>query len=229
MKFEDFYKTASMTTIKHYMKCLFESLSVLEDLNVVHRDVKPDNFLYNTISNKGVLIDFGIAVCDLSKEKQSQYPDLVTVMNEQKQFNKMKVGTKGFLAPEVIFDTNKIGHKSDVWAAGVILLSFFTLKLPFFLTEPEFNASNDFFRDFIPLILTFGADTISALAKDNKVNIFISQEIKDSCYPKGFKDFYTRNDIDDKAHQFLSNCLNLDMKQRYSAKAALSDPWLQSI
>lgn len=229
MKFEDFYKNTAMATIKKYMISLFESLAVLEDLHVVHRDIKPDNFLFNTHTNKGVLIDFGIAICDLPLEKHFKYPELVTVISEQKQFNKMKVGTKGFLAPEVIFDANKIGHKSDVWAAGVILLSFFTWKLPFFMTDQGFDISNEFFLDFVPLILTFGAEAISALAKESKVNVFISQEIRNSSYSSGFKDFYTRNDIDEKAHKFLCNCLNLDVKQRYSAKAALKDPWLQSI
>jgi serine/threonine protein kinase len=36
-------------------------LSELESLGIVHRDIKPDNFLYDAASKTGVIVDFGIS------------------------------------------------------------------------------------------------------------------------------------------------------------------------
>jgi cell division control protein 7 len=52
-----------MTTIqiKMYMKALFESLLHLHTNQIIHRDVKPGNFLYNIKKNEFMLVDFGLA------------------------------------------------------------------------------------------------------------------------------------------------------------------------
>ncbi|CAI4233300.1 unnamed protein product [Auanema sp. JU1783] len=44
-----------------YMKNLFISLDFLHKNNIIHRDVKPANFLYNRRARKFALIDFGLS------------------------------------------------------------------------------------------------------------------------------------------------------------------------
>ena len=51
----------SMEDIGAYMKALLTALARLEQLNIVHRDVKPRNFLYDAEARTGVLVDFGLA------------------------------------------------------------------------------------------------------------------------------------------------------------------------
>ena len=50
------------------MRELLIALNHLHKHNVMHRDVKPGNFLYSMDTSKGVLIDFGLAEDDRSKE-----------------------------------------------------------------------------------------------------------------------------------------------------------------
>ena len=50
-----------MTGVKRYMFQLMTALSVLESYGIMHRDVKPTNFLYSLKTQKGVLIDFGLS------------------------------------------------------------------------------------------------------------------------------------------------------------------------
>jgi serine/threonine protein kinase len=50
-----------MQDIKMYMRTLVAALSFVHENNVIHRDVKPSNFLYDASTQQGVLADFGLA------------------------------------------------------------------------------------------------------------------------------------------------------------------------
>lgn len=47
--------------IQAYMRSILTALSHLEKLKIIHRDIKPGNFLFERKTGKGLLIDFGLA------------------------------------------------------------------------------------------------------------------------------------------------------------------------
>ncbi|KAI9257936.1 kinase-like domain-containing protein [Phascolomyces articulosus] len=59
--FKQIYRSMSIIEIKCYFRSLFTGLNHLHSHNYIHRDVKPNNFLYDRESRSGVLIDFGLA------------------------------------------------------------------------------------------------------------------------------------------------------------------------
>ncbi|KAI5117875.1 hypothetical protein M0805_006577 [Coniferiporia weirii] len=59
--FRDFYKTLPMTGIKAYFRCLLRALRDIHTRGIIHRDVKPANFLFDSRANVGTLCDFGLA------------------------------------------------------------------------------------------------------------------------------------------------------------------------
>jgi len=47
--------------VKNYMKILLTAVDHLADYGVMHRDIKPNNFLYDPATKTGLLIDFGLS------------------------------------------------------------------------------------------------------------------------------------------------------------------------
>lgn len=59
--FKKIIQDPSVDLIRTYMGELFEALAYVHSRGVVHRDVKPANFLFNLDTRKAMLVDFGLA------------------------------------------------------------------------------------------------------------------------------------------------------------------------
>lgn len=87
----------------------------MHNFGVCHRDLKPDNILYNDKKRKIKIIDFELA--RLRKYTNSK----LEMMS--------KVGILSYRAPEMfhsIYD-----ERVDIWAIGVIAYELLTRRLPF--------------------------------------------------------------------------------------------------
>jgi len=133
-----------------------------------------------------------------------------------------RAGTRGFRAPEVLF---KCVHQTiaiDVWSVGVILLSIFSQRFPFF-------NSNDDYEALLELGCIFGRKKMKYVAymleRTYETNIPSIQE-----KPITFKELvYNLNPnihIPNEGFDFLNRLLTLDPKTRITAKDALKHPFL---
>ncbi|KAH8083700.1 kinase-like domain-containing protein [Filobasidium floriforme] len=59
--FRLYYKYIDPPHIRKYFRCLFRALNDTHNRGIIHRDVKPANFLWDYESGEGVLVDFGLA------------------------------------------------------------------------------------------------------------------------------------------------------------------------
>ncbi|KAG8906788.1 hypothetical protein FRC01_007895, partial [Tulasnella sp. 417] len=59
--FRQYFTTIPLSGIQSYFRCLLRALRDVHAREIVHRDVKPANFLFDPDSGSGILVDFGLA------------------------------------------------------------------------------------------------------------------------------------------------------------------------
>lgn len=67
--FREYYKTLPMDGIRCYFRALLKALMHVHANDIIHRDVKPSNFLYDVQRKTGMLVDFGLAQRQESSRK----------------------------------------------------------------------------------------------------------------------------------------------------------------
>jgi serine/threonine-protein kinase len=103
-----------LVTTLEIMKHASEALDYAHNQNVVHRDIKPTNIMYEPDSRDIKITDFGIArITDASKTKTG-----------------MVLGTPSYMSPEQLAG-KKVDGRSDIFSLGVMFFQLATGRLPF--------------------------------------------------------------------------------------------------
>merc|ERR1711933_187478 len=100
----------SMMGLRRSMNQLISGASYCNVRGILHRDLKPQNLLVNTISRKIKVADFRL--CRFACTSNRPYtPD---------------VGTLWYRAPEILLGMEEYGTGVDVWSLGCILAQMAT-------------------------------------------------------------------------------------------------------
>lgn len=251
LDFRLYYRDFLVNDMRHYFRSLFYALSHVHKAGILHRDIKPTNFLYDHSKRQGVLVDFGLAerqgtdwqpcLCMESREKRKDKflnSYAVQVLQTQADLNSTgypksdtrpsrranRAGTRGFRAPEVLLKCTSQTTKIDIWSAGVILLTLLARRFPFFNSADDVDA-------MIEMASIFGRKKMQAAAAMHgqlfETNIETIGE-------RGFtlekiiiwascreKENDTLKAGEAQAVNFLQALLELDAGKRWSAKEAL--------
>lgn len=110
--------------------------------------------MYDPYKKRGVLVDFGLAEKENAFESstcpcknrptilRSEFRTLGGYPKDDTRPGRRanRAGTRGFRAPEVLFKCTNQSTKIDIWAAGVILLTFLSRRFPFFNSPDDVEA-----------------------------------------------------------------------------------------
>ena len=92
-------------------------MQALHKVNIIHRDVKLDNVLFNVKTGVCKLADLGVAV-------QLRYSSAT---------ENMVVGSRGYFAPEMLKEScHWYDIAADVFSLGALMYVLLTARLPFF-------------------------------------------------------------------------------------------------
>lgn len=168
--FRDYFREMRVIDMRIYLRSLFTALAAVHERDIIHRDIKPTNFLYSPHAARGMLVDFGLAerygtdfhmcaCCTDASERRLRVETSVNrdvVLNNSSSVNAPsypnpktdarpsrranRAGTRGFRAPEVLFKCTAQSVAIDMWSVGVILLTLLTKRFPFFHSSDDIDA-----------------------------------------------------------------------------------------
>jgi cell division control protein 7 len=222
--------------IKHYIRGLLSALEYLHSKKIIHRDVKPANFLFDPASLTGRLIDFGLCEDDLHLESQRPFNDSSVVADNfdlqhpEKCQNRPKMmanraGTRGFRAPEVLFSTWNQSSIIDIWSAGVVLLSILTQRYPFFKSPDDLTS-------LVEISIVMGTQRLTVAATECGRRVRFPAEtqgidLRELC--EQTNRFIGELNIDETVFDLLRKMLEPVPSRRISAAAALRHPFFDGI
>ncbi|KAJ3397382.1 hypothetical protein HDU92_008373 [Lobulomyces angularis] len=231
--FKSYYTKLTISDIKLYMKALLAGTAYIHDHKIIHRDIKPGNFLYNVESGTGILADFGL--CQVES-------DLITRTYHDKtfQFDKCvgyiegdtrdvakanRDGTKGFRAPEVLFKVPNQKRALDMWSVGVCFASLISGRYPFF-------QSNDDMEALLEIGHIYGLKEMKKVARlcgrTYETNIPSSLRLDSLSWERIIEKFRAgREQFPKEGIELLKQLLTLSYKKRITAKEALNHEFLQ--
>lgn len=100
--------------VLNIIACAADALGYAHEKDVVHRDVKPGNIMYDPVSGSVKVMDFGIS----------------RITTEAKTQLGVVLGTPYYMSPEQLRGL-KIGGASDIFSLGITLYQLLAGKLPF--------------------------------------------------------------------------------------------------
>ncbi|KAL0637766.1 Cell division control protein 7 [Maublancomyces gigas] len=254
--FRGYFRALTIPDVRLYFRSLFAALSHVHAHGIIHRDIKPTNFLYDYRCGRGVLVDFGLAeregtdsqwcACqNTAVEKRDTRPPTMAgsvgyLKHDSRSSRRAnRAGTRGFRAPEVLFKCTHQTTKIDIWSAGVILLTILSRRFPFFNSSDDVDA-------MIEIATIFGKQkmkqcaalhgcvfetTISTIGERGftleKIVLWATNRTATGSSKESKDDQKLPHD-EAMAIRFLQKCFELDPAKRMSAEEALGHEFLNT-
>ncbi|BCL79850.1 serine/threonine protein kinase [Ktedonobacteria bacterium brp13] len=118
--------TLTLTQAVYYLQQMASALDYAHSHKVIHRDLKPTNFLLDS-DGRLLLADFGIARFIANPDEDDTW-----TQNEIITHTESILGTAEYIAPETFHRLSRdIDKRADIYSLGIVLYQMITGSLPF--------------------------------------------------------------------------------------------------
>eukprot|EP00347_Sterkiella_histriomuscorum_P014901 403359081 len=189
---------------KLYTFQLLRGLAYLHAKNIAHRDIKPQNLLIDSDTQKLVICDFGSA-----KILQGSKKGDVSVAY---------ISTRYYRAPELLLGYQRYGTEIDLWAAGCVLGEMLRGGKVLFAGDSNTD-------QLVKIIQAFGtpnSEQVHAMNPDYKEKNLV--KIK----PQDIKKLFPST-VPEEGLSLMIQLLQYDPRERLSAINALSHPFFNEL
>jgi serine/threonine protein kinase len=183
---------------------ILNGLNYLHENNIIHRDIKLENILYDPKNNIAKIGDFGLSR-QFDYDLNAQYTD---------------VGTYPYKPPELLLGLTHYTSSLDIWSTGCILVEICT-GTHLFGQDNALGVMSLIYKIFG----SFKDDILSEFKNFPSYRIFKSlpetQGIGLVNYIKENQKFFVKDDF----YNLIEKMLCIDPKKRISAKECLAHKW----
>ena len=228
------------------MRNLLQAVSQIHSKGIIHRDIKPRNFLYSEETGIGILIDFGLAevkegIVDelnealkdetLEPDKREELEQITGIIKHLQRSNQHcsvcndptctgiahTSGTQGFRAPEVL---TKVIHQTtaiDIWSCGIIFMCILARRYPLLYQMPSLNE----YYELMEFCSLFGSRTVVEGLKE------LNRQVENIPYvkPAPLRELFTNSNweswVVDVSMDLLMRMLEINPAKRITADEAL--------
>lgn len=141
---ENYINVMPASRARAIMYQLTSALEFVHSQGIIHRDIKPQNVLFESLDSecKLTLIDFDISWVPPDNRGQEPADDKIT-----------DVGSGTYRAPELLFGVGNYGTSLDIWSLGVIAVQLFAERGN---RHPVFYNDNSKYSDIALIGTIFG-------------------------------------------------------------------------
>lgn len=210
---------------------IFQVLQGLRQLhethNVMHRDVKPENVLFDRRIGIVKLCDLGFA-----REDGPMSPDEARQEDQDAQEMTQYVSTRWYRAPELLLRRPRYSKSIDVWSVGCLVVEMLAGK-------PAFPAENDLG------VLGMVSDVLEWRANDSYVSLGREMQVSQNAIGNGQPcaggrawDKARRHATwlkrwlaaqEEEVRDFILMCLRPDPEERATVHELLDHPWISNM
>lgn len=194
---------------KYYLYQLIRALQYAHSHGIMHRDVKPQNIMYDRQTKALRLIDWGLA--------EFYHPG--------SRYN-IHVASRHYKAIELLVDYQCYDYSVDIWGFGVTMAGLIFHKMPFFKGTDDFDMVSK-------ITSVLGTDGFYSYL--NKYGIELNPEMEKQI-PKSrgrkWSSFITSacaSLTSDSAIDLISKCIRYDHMERITALEAMKHPYFDDV
>lgn len=216
VEYQKLYHSFTDLDCRYYLYQLMRALQYCHSQGIMHRDVKPQNIMFDPELKKLRLIDWGLA--------EFYFP--------RNRYN-IHVASRHFKAIELLVDYQCYDYSVDIWGFGVTMASIILDKMPYFAGSDDFDMVAKICQvlgrnDLYSYLNKYGIQMPEKMAKKlnrcPKERQNITPKISSKDENSQVAKLYSPEAID-----LINRCLRYDHMERITADEALEHPYFKDV